>query len=149
MQTFAPCSFLHYCPSFALQDQGSEGFVCYFLFKKAEIQVCTVSKQEFGCKKTHPGCYCIVEMLLCKQGEYSAPSSANTVLGAWFLFSARDASVRKNTLNIKKKINEIKIRTLNAPKKKKGGKGRVMVCHCFASQVLVYSCHSYLKCVYI
>lgn len=24
-----------------------------------------------------------------------------------------------------------------------------MVCHCFASQVLVYSCHSYLKCVYI
>lgn len=41
-----------------------------------------------------------MEMLLCKQGEGSAPSSVNTVLRAWFPFSERDASVWKNTLNI-------------------------------------------------
>lgn len=28
-------------------------------------------------------------------------------------------------------------------------KGKVIVCHFFASQVLVYSCQIYLKCVYI
>lgn len=61
--------------------------------------MCTVWLQ----KKKHPGHYCIVEMLLCKQGEGSAPSSVNTVLRAWFPFSDRDASVWKNTLNILKK----------------------------------------------
>jgi len=62
--------------------------------------VCIFSKQEFGFKKTYPGHCCIVEMLHCKEGEDSAPSPVNMVLRDWFLFSARDASVRKNTLNI-------------------------------------------------
>lgn len=46
------------------------------------------------------------------------PSSVNTVLRAWFLFSARDASVRKNMLDI---LKYIYIYTLNILKKKKEG----------------------------
>lgn len=133
MQTFATCSFLHSSPSFTVQDRDREALFGTFYLKRLRFRCALSQNKSLALKVKRLLCYCgiaVLQMLRCC--TISCKHSSQDLVS----FQCERCFCHKKYLQYVKK-------------KKKKKKGRVMVCHCFASQVLVYSCHSYLKCVYI
>lgn len=147
MQTFAACPFLCSCPSFALQDQGrgQKALVAPFYLKRLRFRCALSQNKSLALKKTPSRTllYCGNAMLQARGGlcavfcKYSSQGLVPPQCKRCFCQEKFPQYIPKKTP------------TKNPQYIKKREKGRVMVCHCFASQVLVYSCHSYLKRVYI